>query len=77
MIVRNDVAIQKAKDLGASHNVKTAAYKVDGQSAYSLILKDCMLILNIVSAATEVQETIAKVVQDFGKMDVFVANAGL
>lgn len=27
---RNDVATQKAKDLGASHNVKTAAYKVDG-----------------------------------------------
>lgn len=30
IIGRNDVAIQKAKDLGASHNVKTAAYKVDG-----------------------------------------------
>ncbi|KAJ5526110.1 hypothetical protein N7494_012760 [Penicillium frequentans] len=55
----NDDAIQKAKDLGASHNVKTAAYKVD------------------VSVSTEVQETIAKVVQDFGKMDVFVANAGM
>ncbi|KAJ5650917.1 uncharacterized protein N7484_004640 [Penicillium longicatenatum] len=55
----NDVAIQKAKDLGTSHNVKTAAYKVD------------------VSVSTDVQETIAKVVKDFGKIDVFVANAGM
>ncbi|KAJ5287890.1 hypothetical protein N7478_003576 [Penicillium angulare] len=30
-----------------------------------------------VSVSTQVQETIAKVVQDFGKIDVFIANAGM
>ncbi|CAI7566982.1 unnamed protein product [Penicillium bialowiezense] len=30
-----------------------------------------------VSESTQVQETIAKVAQDFGKIDVFVANAGM
>jgi sorbose reductase len=29
-----------------------------------------------VSESTQVSETIAKVAQDFGKIDVFVANAG-
>ncbi|KAK2055618.1 short chain dehydrogenase [Colletotrichum caudatum] len=55
----NDVAVQKARDLASTHNVKTLAYKVD------------------VSDPTQVQETIAKVVKDFGKIDVFVANAGM
>ncbi|KAJ5717639.1 hypothetical protein N7488_003285 [Penicillium malachiteum] len=55
----NDAAIQKSKDLAASHDVKTSAYKVD------------------VSVSTQVQETIAKVVQEFGKIDVFIANAGM
>ncbi|GKT72776.1 L-xylulose reductase [Colletotrichum tofieldiae] len=54
----NDAAVQKAKDLASTHNVKTSAYKVD------------------VSDPTQVQETIAKVFKDFGKIDVFVANAG-
>lgn len=31
-LFRNDVAIQKAQDLGTKHNIKTAAYKVDGMS---------------------------------------------
>jgi NAD(P)-dependent dehydrogenase (short-subunit alcohol dehydrogenase family) len=73
---RNDVAIQKAKDLGTLHNVKTATYKVDGESVDTQALNTGMLILNTVSVSTDVQETIAKVVQDFGKIDVFVANAG-
>ncbi|KAK2041860.1 short chain dehydrogenase [Colletotrichum somersetense] len=55
----NDVAVQKARDLASTHNIKTLAYKVD------------------VSDPTQVQEAIAKVVKDFGKIDVFVANAGM
>ncbi|RBQ65308.1 hypothetical protein FVER14953_21503 [Fusarium verticillioides] len=55
----NDVAIQRAQDLGTKHNVKTASYKVD------------------VSDAESVQKTVKKVVEDFGRIDVFVANAGM
>lgn len=33
---RNDAAIQKAKDLAVSHNVKASAYKVDGRSVVSI-----------------------------------------
>ncbi|KAK2031789.1 short chain dehydrogenase [Colletotrichum zoysiae] len=55
----NDVAVQKARDLASTHNIKTLAYKVD------------------VSDPTQVQEAIAKVAKDFGKIDVFVANAGM
>lgn len=29
---RNDLAIQKAKDLAASHSIKASAYKVDGRA---------------------------------------------
>jgi NAD(P)-dependent dehydrogenase (short-subunit alcohol dehydrogenase family) len=32
--------------------------------------------ISIVSDSTQVSETIAKVAKDFGKIDVFVANAG-
>ncbi|KAK1990042.1 short chain dehydrogenase [Colletotrichum falcatum] len=55
----NDVAVQKARDLASTHNIKTLAYRVD------------------VSDPTQVQETVSKVVRDFGKIDVFVANAGM
>ncbi|KAH7122055.1 short-chain dehydrogenase [Dactylonectria estremocensis] len=55
----NDAAVAKAKEIGAQHSVKTAAYKVD------------------VSNAEQVQSTIAEVVKDFGRIDVFVANAGM
>lgn len=33
--------------------------------------------VKVVSESTQVQETLAKVVQDFGKIDVFIANAGM
>lgn len=33
--------------------------------------------MKIVSESAQVQETLAKVVQDFGKIDVFIANAGM
>lgn len=32
--------------------------------------------IHLVSDSNQVQETIAKVLKDFGKIDVFVANAG-
>ncbi|KAJ5488791.1 NADP-dependent mannitol dehydrogenase [Penicillium diatomitis] len=64
----NDAAIGKAQQLASTHNIQAAAYKVDGED--SPFWED-------VSDATQVSQTIDKVVNDFEKIDVFVANAGM
>ena len=54
----NPAAVEKAKQLAATHGVKAQAYQVE------------------VSSPEKVQSAITTVVQDFGKIDVFLANAG-
>lgn len=34
VVGRNDVAIEKAQNLAKEHNIKTSAYKVDGERHY-------------------------------------------
>lgn len=71
---RNDAAVAKAGALGKEHGVKAVAYKVDG--AYT-DKRDSRKILTVtVSDPEAVQKTIANVVNDFGRIDVFIANAG-
>ncbi|KAM0260396.1 hypothetical protein ACHAQJ_002798 [Trichoderma viride] len=55
----NDAAVEKAKSLGDTYNIKAAAYQVD------------------VSQADQVSTSIGRVLKDFGKIDVFIANAGM
>lgn len=75
---RNDVAIEKAESLGDTYKIKAVAYKVDGV-ALCICLEHLHLVLmdSLVSQAGQVSAGINRAVEDFGKIDVFVANAGM
>lgn len=77
LVGRNDIAVKKAEALAQTHGIKTAAYKVDSAlSLISLLGLSFELIGPTVSDAEQVKQTIAAVVRGFGRIDVFVANAG-
>lgn len=76
-ICSNDAAVQRAGELAEAHKIKTAAYKVDGMIVVAVGNLFAVTDLKIVSNAEEVQQTVAGVVEDFGGIDVFVANAGM
>jgi NAD(P)-dependent dehydrogenase (short-subunit alcohol dehydrogenase family) len=73
---RNHVAIQKAQDLAQAHNIRAIPYKVDGRETPLWLEDNMLIIISVVSDAQQVQDTIAKAAEDFGKIDVFIANAG-
>ena len=72
---RNDRAVRKSQELASMHGIKTTANKVDGNS---ILFGPSSPSLNLilVSNAESVQNTLSQVVKDFGKIDIFVANAG-
>lgn len=87
----NEIAVQKAEEVAKTHGVKTKAYKVDGklypdswffmgenyiEGGWGLFKTD-MEGLYLVSNSEQVEKTISAVVADFGKIDIFVANAGM
>lgn len=75
---RNEAAIQHAETLAKMHNVKTVAYKVNGNLPPPPL--ECQLpranMCSKVSNSDQVQAGIAEVLKEFGRIDVFVANAG-
>lgn len=74
---RNDIAVTKAESLAQTHGIKAVAYKVDSAlSLISLLGLSFELTGPTVSDSEQVKETIAAVVRDFGRINVFVANAG-
>lgn len=74
---RNEAAIQKADALAKAHGVKATAYKANGISpTKSQAVKQVDLTHSEVSDWTQVQNVVAEVAKDFGRIDVFVANAG-
>lgn len=75
MVRSNPAAKEKSASLANEHGIKAVAYKVDGKGCIAHSTKrfaDPM----IVTVAEEVEKNVARVVQDFGKIDVFIANAG-
>lgn len=73
----NDMAVSKAESLSQEHNVKATAYKVDGESPNpGLLSLGSHTDRELVSNPDTVQSKILEVVSDFGKLDVFIANAG-
>ena len=73
----NDAAIEKAQSLAKTHGVKTNSYKVDGECIRVILyVRIANLISLPVSDPANVQNAIAEVAKDFGKIDVFIANAG-
>ena len=73
----NDMAVSKAESLSQEHNVKATAYKVDGESPNpGLLSLGSHTDRELVSNPDTVQSKIQEVVNDFGKLDVFIANAG-
>lgn len=79
-IHRNDVAVEKAQVLAREHGIQASAYKVDGKRTVGApcTQRRCQnaKLKSAVSESIQVSETITKVVTDFGKIDVFIANAG-
>lgn len=75
MLGRNDAAIKRGEELTRDHGVKTVAYKVDSKF-FSSIFPYGSLLRRAVSSPEEVQKAVGDVVKDFGRIDVFVANAG-
>ena len=72
---RNDTAIEIARSMAKTYDIKASAYKVDG-CFYLTGPGKCKAHDSLVSDAANVQRAIADVVKEFGKIDVFVANAG-
>ncbi|KAJ4014314.1 hypothetical protein NW752_007073 [Fusarium irregulare] len=62
----NDAAIEKARSLSEQHGIKASAYQVDELTQF-----------RSVSDAQQIQGALKKVLDDFGKIDVYVANAGM
>ncbi|OOQ88025.1 Sorbose reductase SOU1 [Penicillium brasilianum] len=74
----NEAAIQKSHELADQHKIKSAAYKVDGKPTSIFEAKVASnSLFGVVSESTQVSKAMEKVVEDFGKIDVFVANAGM
>ncbi|KAF5557092.1 Sorbitol utilization SOU1 [Fusarium mexicanum] len=59
----NDAAIEKARLLSEQHGIKASAYKLTRTSPS-------------VSDSQQIQDALKAVLEDFGKIDVYVANAG-
>ena len=74
---RNDAAVQKAQELAQAHGIKAVAYKVNGNQACKHWQRAALTRAVTVTSADEVQAAVDKVVGDFGRIDVFVANAGM
>ncbi|KAF5715149.1 Sorbitol utilization SOU1 [Fusarium mundagurra] len=63
----NSAAIEKARLLSEQHGIKASAYKVDG-GYFSLDRAEPLAAANT---------NVSAVLDDFGKIDVYVANAGM
>ncbi|KAF4125515.1 sorbose reductase [Geosmithia morbida] len=77
---RNDAAIERAEEISNTHGVKASAYKVNGGFTHSRAVEvDPYADTSVmpVSKAEEVGKMVADIVKDYGKIDVFVANAGI
>lgn len=72
------MALKKSQTLAETHQIKAIAYKVDGACVQcpQLYFGPGANSDTSVSESSQVQDIIAQVVRDFGKIDVFVANAG-
>ncbi|KAK1807485.1 hypothetical protein LTR12_018170 [Friedmanniomyces endolithicus] len=69
----NDAAIAKGEQLAKAHGVRVKAFVV--WDTYLYAQKQFYRVE--VTDAAKVEQTISEVVKDFGKLDVFVANAGM
>lgn len=76
IVSSNDAAIERAQKLQSQHGIKASAYKVDGMLCSFAVLSVPLTNATIVSNVEQVQNTMVLTEQHFGKIDVFVANAG-
>lgn len=73
--------------MAKKHNIKAKAYQAEGESLWvgllcfsflaSKWILSCSKHAPSVSNVAKVQTTMDEVVKDFGRLDVFVANAGM